>query len=107
MKHFKTLSTLLIAAAVAVPAISMAQDRDDHKAEPQHVDQQRGAGPDHAWHKGDSIPAEYRGKSHEVTDWKARHLRQPPSGYHWVQVNGDFVLAAITTGVIADMLLGN
>jgi len=105
MKHLKTLSTLLLAAVVAVPAITMAQDRDDHKAAQQQGQQERGAGPDHSWHKGDRVPAEYRDKSHEVTDWRSHHLSAPPSGYHWVQVNGDFVLAAIATGVIADMLL--
>ena len=31
----------------------------------------------------------------------------PPRGYHWVNVNGDFVLAAVATGVIADLLLSN
>jgi Ni/Co efflux regulator RcnB len=40
-----------------------------------------------------------------IRDWKARHLRRPPRGYHWVSVNGDYVLAAIATGVIADLLL--
>ena len=111
MKNVKTLSSIFLATALAVPVITMAQDRDDHRDEhqaaQQHADKERGAGPDHAWHKGDRVPAEYRDKSHEVTDWKARHLRQPPSGYHWVNVNGDFVLAAVATGVIADMLLGN
>jgi Ni/Co efflux regulator RcnB len=103
MKHLKILSGLLIAAAVAVPAISMAQDdhHDDRRAE----QSARGAGPSHNWHKGDSLPADYRGKQYEVSDWQSHHLRQPPSGYHWVNVNGDYVLAAVATGVIADMLL--
>ena len=120
MKHLKTLASLLVVAAVAVPALAMAQDRDDHhddrrteqkqdehRIEPAKVEAARGAGPDHNWHKGDRVPASYRDKRYEVTDWKARHLRQPPSGYHWVQINGDFVLAAVATGVIADLLLNN
>ncbi len=120
MNHLKTLASLLVAAAVAVPAVSMAQDRDDHHddrrtelghedhhAAPAHDEHARGAGPDHSWHKGDRIPASYRDKRYEVSDWKARHLRQPPRGYHWVSVNGDYVLAAVATGVIADLLLNN
>jgi Ni/Co efflux regulator RcnB len=105
MNHLKTLAAALLVAAVAVPAISMAQEEkhDDRRAE-QHVDA-RGAGPDHSWHKGDRVPAEYRDKRYEVSDWKSHNLRQPPSGYHWVNVNGDYVLAAVATGVIADMLL--
>ena len=115
MNNFKTLSGLLLVAALAVPAITLAQDRDDHrdehKAAPQRAEQshqkERGAGPDHAWHKGDRVPAAYRDKRYEVSDWRSHNLRAPPSGYHWVQVNGDFVLAAIATGVIADLLLSN
>jgi len=34
-------------------------------------------------------------------------LQQPPRGYHWVGVNGDYVLAAIATGVIAQIVLSN
>ena len=107
MKHLKTLASLLLVAAVAVPAISMAQEEkhDDRRTEQRH--DERGAGPDHSWHKGDRVPAEYRDKRYEVSDWKSHNLRQPPSGYHWVNVNGDYVLAAVATGVIADLLLNN
>ena len=111
MNRIKTLAGLLMAAAVAVPAISLAQDRDDRhddrRAEQRHDDHERGAGPEHNWHKGDRIPDSYRDKRYEVTDWRAQHLSAPPAGYHWVNVNGDFVLAAVATGIIADMLLNN
>ena len=104
MKHLKILSGLLIAAAVAVPAISMAAD-EDHHDDRKTEQSMRGAGPDHSWHKGDRLPDSYRDNKYVVNDWQSRHLRQPPSGYHWVNVNGDYVLAAVATGVIADMLL--
>ena len=107
MNHLKTLAGALVAAVFVLPAAAMAQDRDDHRAEQKQDDHARGAGPDHNWHKGDRVPATYRDKRYEVTDWKAHNLRQPPSGYHWVNVNGDYVLAAIATGVIADLLLSN
>ncbi len=76
-------------------------------AAPAHDEHARGAGPDHSWHKGDRIPASYRDKRYEVADWKAHDLRQPPRGYHRVNVNGDYVLAAVATGVIADLLLNS
>ena len=113
MNRINTLAGLLLAAAVAAPAIALAQDRDDHRddhrPEQRHDDhdRNRGAGPDHNWHKGDRIPDSYRDKRHEVTDWRAHHLSAPPAGYHWVNVNGDFVLAAVATGVIADLLRNN
>ena len=40
-----------------------------------------------------------------VNDWFRYHLRRPPIGYHWVRVNGDFLLVGITSGLIADLLL--
>jgi Ni/Co efflux regulator RcnB len=111
MKQLSPLSAIVLATAVALPAFAFAQDdhrddrRDDRRVEQRHAE--RGAGPDHAWHKGDRIPESYRDKRYEVADWRSHHLSAPPAGYRWVQVDGDFVLAAVATGVIADMLLGN
>ena len=66
---------------------------------------QRGAGPSHSWYRGDRLPPEYRSRHYVVDDWRGHHLSAPPSGYHWVQAGGDYVLAAIATGVIAAILL--
>lgn len=58
------------------------------------------------WYKrGGHVPPEYRGGSYVVTDWRSQHLRQPPRGYRYVRSdNGDFLLVAITTGIIASIL---
>jgi Ni/Co efflux regulator RcnB len=57
------------------------------------------------YHRGGYLPVEYRTR-YVVTDWRHDHLREPPRGYHWVRSdNGDFLLVAITTGVIVDLLL--
>ncbi|SDO09732.1 regulator RcnB of Ni and Co efflux [Rhodoferax sp. OV413] len=69
--------------------------------------QSRGAGPDHRFHKGGRLPAEYRNRQYVVDDWRGHHLHAPPRGYHWVQTGGDYVLVAITTGIIAQIMLGN
>jgi Ni/Co efflux regulator RcnB len=34
-------------------------------------------------------------------------LRTPPRGYHWVQADDRYVLAAIATGVIADIIISS
>jgi Ni/Co efflux regulator RcnB len=34
-------------------------------------------------------------------------LSAPPRGYHWVQTGGDYVLIAVASGIIAQILLGN
>ncbi|MDN7431472.1 RcnB family protein [Burkholderia cenocepacia] len=48
---------------------------------------------------------DYHGSQYVVDNWHAHDLQPPPSGYQWVQVNGDFVQAAIPTGVISSILL--
>lgn len=67
--------------------------------------QGRGAGPSHSYYRGDRLPYEYRTRHYVVDDWRGHHLYAPPQGYHWVQTGGDYVLAAIATGVIAAILL--
>jgi len=70
-----------------------------------HAPDDRGAGPRHDMRKGNRLPKEYRGRQYEVSDWRGHHLSQPPRGYHWVQTGGDYVLVAITTGIIMQILL--
>jgi len=67
----------------------------------------RGAGPDHQFHKGQRLPAEWRHRQHVVNDWRAHHLTPPPRGQQWVQVGADFVLVAIATGVITSLILNH
>ncbi|HEX3364003.1 RcnB family protein [Phenylobacterium sp.] len=40
-------------------------------------------------------------------DWRAHHLRHPPRGYEWREVDGNYVLAAAATGVIASLIANN
>ncbi|SOE53179.1 regulator RcnB of Ni and Co efflux [Burkholderia sp. OK233] len=61
--------------------------------------------PHNDWHKGERLPVEYRDRNYVVDDWRGHGLQAPPRGYQWVGVNGDYVLAAIATGVIANVLL--
>lgn len=50
---------------------------------------------------------DYRDNRYVVNDWRARRLSAPPRGHHWVRAGDDYVLAAIATGLIAQVLLGN
>lgn len=67
----------------------------------------RGAGPDHQFHKGQRLPAEWRHRQHVVSDWRTHQLTPPPRGQQWVQVGADFVLVAIATGVITSLILNH
>jgi Ni/Co efflux regulator RcnB len=68
---------------------------------------ERGAGPNHAFYRGQRLPPEYRKRQYVVNDWRGQHLNAPPRGYHWVRTCNDYVLAAIATGVILQLLLNN
>jgi Ni/Co efflux regulator RcnB len=55
------------------------------------------------WHSGDH----YTGGRTYVSDYGRYHLRPPPSGYQWVQDGGQFVLIAVASGIIADVILNS
>jgi Ni/Co efflux regulator RcnB len=72
----------------------------------EHRDE-RGAGPNHEFRRGGRLPNEYRSRQYVVDDWRGHHLSAPPRGYHWVQAGGDYVLVAVATGLIMQLLLNN
>ena len=85
------------------------EDRRDYRDErrEERREARRGAGPRHDLYRGQRLPANYHHKQYVVDNWRAHRLSAPPRGYHWVQVGNDYVLAAIATGIIASVLLGN
>ncbi|NPT47229.1 hypothetical protein GNZ12_39280 [Paraburkholderia sp. 1N] len=124
------VAPLLIVSLLGTPVAVFAQQHDDNHGGDQHSqhgpnpghDVQHGHGhgpapheaslggpggpvPHNDWHKGERLPAEYRDRNYVVDNWHEHGLQAPPRGYQWVGVNGDYVLAAIATGVIANVLL--
>ncbi|MDM0055167.1 RcnB family protein [Variovorax fucosicus] len=90
-------------------------DRDgrfDHRGDRQdfrdgrHVDRSGFPSPHAEWRRGGRVPTEYRGRNYVVNDWRGHHLNAPPRGYQWVGVGGDYVLAALATGLIAQIIVG-
>jgi Ni/Co efflux regulator RcnB len=61
------------------------------------------------WYKrGGYLPPQYRESRYYVTDWRAHRLYAPPRGYHWVRSdNVEFLLVAIATGIITNIILSN
>jgi Ni/Co efflux regulator RcnB len=55
------------------------------------------------WRRGTYVPVGYR--SYYVQDWGYYGLRPPPPGYRWIYADGNFVLMAAATGVIADLVI--
>jgi Ni/Co efflux regulator RcnB len=58
------------------------------------------------WRQGGHIARNDWGRGVHV-DYRARHLRTPPRGYEWRQVDGNLVLAAAATGLIASIILNS
>ncbi|WDS36253.1 RcnB family protein [Pseudoxanthomonas sp.] len=54
------------------------------------------------WNRGDH----YDGNRQFVDDWRGRGLREPPRGHRWVRdEHGDYILVALASGLITDLLL--
>jgi Ni/Co efflux regulator RcnB len=57
--------------------------------------------------RGHYIPREYRNRQYVVVNHYQHRLAAPPRGHQWVQVGSDYVLIAIATGLIANIILNN
>jgi len=77
------------AAAIAATTVSTAFADDFHRHD--------------EWHKGARIGHDDWARGRPV-DWRAHHLRRPPHGYEWREVDGNWVLAAAATGLIASAI---
>ncbi|MFZ6645651.1 RcnB family protein [Undibacterium sp. TJN25] len=120
--NYKALISAAMVASLSLGNMAYAYDDHDHRGPDRHDDRRgdrdgprfaegshndRDNVPRHRFQKGDRLPPEYRGRQYAVDDWRGHHLSAPPRGYHWVQSGGDYVLAAIATGIIASVLLNN
>jgi Ni/Co efflux regulator RcnB len=97
------MKRIVTAAAVAVLGLSsfsgaaLAQPHEHHD-NGNHYGQMR-----HEWRRGDRI--DRREWAHyQRVDWRRHHLRPPPRGYEWREANGQYVLAAAATGLIASII---
>jgi len=57
----------------------------------------------YGWRRGGYVPVGYR--NYYVQDWAYYGLRPPPPGYRWIYADGNFVLMAAATGLIADLVI--
>ena len=88
-------SLLLAMAVVTLNTPAFADDHDGHQYV-RHEEWKKGAKMrDEDWKRGAHV------------DYKERHLRAPPHGYEWREVDGNYVLAAVATGVIASVVVAS
>lgn len=55
--------------------------------------------------RGGYMPQEYRRPIYVVNNYYGHHLPAPRRGHQWVQVGADYVLIAVATGIIAQIIL--
>jgi len=92
MRAVATVS-LFCAIAVAAANTRARADEHDHHDYVRHDEWRKGAKiQDQDWRRGEHI------------DYREHHLRAPTRGYEWRQVDGNYVLAAVATGVIASVV---
>jgi len=79
-----------------------------HGRDDDRHDNGRHLGWDKHYGRGDRLPERYRVREYYVDDYYRYHLHEPRPGYRWVRGDdGQFVLIAIATGIITDIVLGN
>lgn len=87
---------------LAGPATALYAQHDDHRDD--HRYDHHGYVRHNEWRRGYHMRHEDWDRGERV-DWRARHLRQPPRGYEWRQVDGNYVMAAVATGIIASTII--
>jgi Ni/Co efflux regulator RcnB len=100
------MKRLLLVASLALLSLSSVAVAKGHG---------KGHGGDHGdhppgnhygWHKGEHIDVVYLQPRYYVEDYRVVHLAPPPPGHRWIRhPDGRFILVAVATGIIADILL--
>ncbi|KAF7277676.1 hypothetical protein GWI33_021774 [Rhynchophorus ferrugineus] len=87
------------------PSSSMKQDmRHEHNGYERQSDNKHQK---QSYQRGDKLPAHYyKNDRYYVSDWHKHDLREPPKGYRWVNIDGEYILVSVITGIIASILLG-
>ncbi len=93
MNLIRRVLTVATLAAIFTGGSAFAQDHHDNNSYVRHDE----------WKKGAHINKDDWGRGDQV-DYKQHHLKSPPRGYEWRQVDGNYVMAAAATGVIASVI---
>lgn len=82
MKAIRAAFALPILAVALATMPVMAQDHQDNQTYKQHSE----------WKAGTKIQQEDWNRGEKV-DYQKSHLRRPPAGHEWRQVDGNYVMA--------------
>jgi Ni/Co efflux regulator RcnB len=110
----KTLAATIAGCLIlsgAGAAAAQGWDHGDRHDNGRHEGWDRHDNGDHGgwrseWRRGYRMDHDYWARGRHI-DWRYYHLRRPPPGYEWREVNGNYVLAAVATGLIADLIMNS
>ena len=102
LNHALILGTVGLTLAAGSSFAQDHYDDRDRNRDHRHEHRQRYVRHDE-WRKGEHIGHEDWDRGYRV-DYRQYHLRRPPRGYEWREVDGNFVMAAIATGAIASVI---
>jgi Ni/Co efflux regulator RcnB len=101
-----TVSAVLSTGAIFAQDYHRDDPRDDHHsngyARDDHHDNHAYVHHDE-WKKGYHMRHEDWNRGERV-DYRTYHLHEPPHGYEWREVDGNFVMAAVATGIVASVV---
>jgi Ni/Co efflux regulator RcnB len=98
------LAALIAALTVTSAPAAFAQPGRDHDRNDRGGDRGHSEYRAHNdWQRGHRIRHEDWDRGRPV-DWRQNHLRRPTRGYEWREVDGNYVLAAAATGLIASAI---
>jgi hypothetical protein len=96
MNGIRKILALSIVATSFTGGVAFAQDHHDNHAYVRHDEWKKGYHMKHDdWNRGERV------------DYRQYHLNAPPRGYEWREVDGNYVMAAIATGVIASVVVAS
>ena len=100
----KIFTVLLAASILAMPLAAAAQVKPtpagQQVAVQKEVVKKKMVVRKGGWVKGRRLSASDRRRAIEI-DYRTLRLTAPPRGYHWVRINGSFLLVGITSGLIS------
>ena len=99
MRNLHRLLAISTLVATFSGGLAFAQDHDHDQDHGHYVRHDE-------WKKGAHIKNEDWARGEQV-DYRRYHLNAPPRGYEWRQVDGNYVLAAVATGVIASAVVAS
>jgi Ni/Co efflux regulator RcnB len=96
--------TLVAASAASAQPDGHRNDQNARADASDHAKWGKEYGGQHNFKRGEQVGYnDWHGA--QAVDYREHHLRNPPRGYEWRDSNGQYILAAVATGVIASIVM--